>query len=69
MWAVDILYSVLAEEVLKVEISVVLDSAMGVKSLNFLALVSGGGSGCGLGKCISGSPGADLVKVEAVSEV
>ena len=69
VWAVDVPHSVLAEEDPRVAISVVLESALSVKSLNLLTLVSGGGSGFGLGRCVSGSPGADLVKEEAVSEV
>ena len=52
VWAMDVLHSTLAEEVLIAA-----------------TVVSGGGSGCGLGRCVSGSPGADLVKGEAVSEV
>ena len=65
----DVPHSMLAEEVLKVASSVVLGSALSVKSLNILTLVSGGGSGCGLGRCVLGSPGADLVKEEGVSKV
>ena len=65
----DVPHSMLAEEVLKVASSVVLGSALSVKSLNLLTLVSGGGSGCGLSKYVSGSPSADLIKEEAVSEV
>ena len=60
---------VVGTEVRKVAISVVLESALSVKSLNLLTLVSGGGSGSGLGRCVSGSPGADLVQEEAVHKV
>ena len=60
---------VVGTEVLKVASSVVLGSALSVKSLNLLTLVSGGGSGCGLGRCVSGSPIADLEMDEAASHV
>ena len=61
----DVPYLILVEEVLKVAKSVASVSALSVKSLSPSMLVSS----CGLGRCVPGSPGVDLVMDEAVSKV